>query len=169
MTNYRKEPNFGVAIENMGHNGRMYTIQRYHISLQYYIGWSVLLVSISCMIFNIYACIIIISFIIITWIIWYMFQMKKEIICIQPEVGIELIHVWNRFKIEKEFLMWNDIETIIINEGFRCCYVHYYLAFMPVNQELLFLPFKQFIPKLKTLLPIYKDIKQIFIQYGKIN
>ena len=102
--------------------------------------------------------------------LWFIrcFQIEKEIITIFPSFGIQFEYIlYSGFKINTKFIIWNDIDTIIINEGFTMFNVYYYLAILPKNKNKnkLFIPFKKFIPRLNILLPIYKEIKFLIEKY----
>ena len=97
------------------------------------------------------------------------FQIEQEIITILPSFGIEFKHIlFSGIAINTKFIVWNDIDTIIINEGFTMFNVHYYLAILPKDKKELHLPFTTFVPRLDILLPIYKEIK-FLIQKYKFN
>ena len=94
------------------------------------------------------------------------FQIEQEVITILPSFGIEFKHIlFSGIAVNTKFIVWNDIDTIIINEGFTMFNVHYYLAILPRDQKELYLPFQSFTPKLNILLPIYKEIKFLIEKY----
>ena len=69
---------------------------------------------------------------------------NEEIVSVYPNFGIEFCQRYGIFKLlsRKQFIEWDEIDTIIINEGFNCNQVHYYLAFLNKNETKLYLPFK---------------------------
>ena len=87
----------------------------------------------------------IIGIICIVLILYCSCQMHEECITVLPSLGIEFEHIWLCGYRQKEFVVWNDIDTIIMNEGFRMLQVHYYFAILPIHQRELYLPFKSFI------------------------
>merc|ERR1719461_512461 len=92
-------------------------------------------------------------------------SIDEERITILPTFGIEFAHIWYTGQTQSEFIVWDEIDTVIINEGFRMFQVHYYLAILPTHQRKLYLPFKRMLPRLDILLPIYKEIKQLIRKY----
>lgn len=94
------------------------------------------------------------------------FQIEKEVITILPSFGIEFKHIlFSGIAINTKFIVWNDIDTVIINEGFSMFNVYYYLAILPKDGKELYLPFQSFVPRLNILLPIYKEVKSLIQEY----
>lgn len=112
-------------------------------------------------------------------------------ITVLPSFGIsfETIYWCNLMRNSQKWHMWQDIHSIVINEGIRMCEVHYYLAIVIIankrklakkndvkvknkRKEVIFeyhLPFKHFIPRLAILLPIYQQIKDVLEITSKKN
>ena len=106
-------------------------------------------------------------FVFVPLIPYYCCCIWEECITVLPTFGIEFSSRWYCGYAYSEFVVWDEIDTIIINEGFRMFEVHYYLAILPHHQRKLYLPLKQFTPRLDILLPIYKEIKQMIKKYNE--
>ena len=148
-----------LTIENVGDNGKRFIVTKKPSN--FILKLSIMIGIVSSL--NLLICIDKLALITILGMImvYYSCQMHQESMTVLPRFGIEFEHIWFCNYKQKEFIMWKDIDTIIINEGFRMFKVHYYLAILPIHQRELYLPFNRFIPRLDILLPIYKDIKSM--------
>jgi hypothetical protein len=64
-------------------------------------------------------------------------------------------------RITSRFIDYNSIQSIIVNEGFQNCGIHFYLACVVEDCNRLQLLFQEAKPRLPVIARIYKDITTI--------
>jgi hypothetical protein len=84
------------------------------------------------------------------------FKIRKESLTVIHGVGIQLQRESYCGRSRREFYEREHIHTVVINEGFHLNKVIYYLGFLQRGSKDLLLPFSHILPRLETILVIYK-------------
>eukprot|EP00455_Lapot_gusevi_P035354 TRINITY_DN3913_c0_g4_i1.p1 TRINITY_DN3913_c0_g4~~TRINITY_DN3913_c0_g4_i1.p1 ORF type:complete len:190 (-),score=28.01 TRINITY_DN3913_c0_g4_i1:4-573(-) len=92
-------------------------------------------------------------------------RVKEESLLVIHEFGVQLKKKYFTGKEKNLFLDRSRIKDVIINEGFFRCRIIFYLAFIEEGRPNLVLAFEDLIPRLNTLLRVYKGTRAVL--YGE--
>jgi len=86
------------------------------------------------------------------------FSVQAESVTVMQQVGVLLQTHFTSGRVERRFLEWNAIDSIIINEAVSSCEVFFYMAFILTDKDRLTVVFPRLLPKLAMLEEVYNGM-----------
>ena len=108
-----------------------------------------------------YAAVAAVALLVIAWSLSSRAKVVEERVLAVRGLGLTVSTRFASGHITSRFIDSNSIQSIIVNEGFKNCGVHFYLACVVADCHRLQLLFQESRPRLPVIARIYRDITAI--------